>query len=111
MANETMVYQWIYGHNIGPQFLGHLTENGRVIWFLMERISDARHTEAQDVEVCGEVVSRLHDLGVRHGDTNRFNFLIRDSEVTLIDFDTARKCDDRELLLQELENLPICFKD
>ncbi|GES57890.1 alpha-galactosidase agla [Aspergillus terreus] len=38
MENETAAYQWISGHDIGPQFLGHLTENGRVIGFLIEYI-------------------------------------------------------------------------
>ncbi|KAJ5443850.1 alpha-galactosidase A precursor [Penicillium daleae] len=111
IENETTAYQWISGHNIGPQFLGHLTENGRVIGFIMERITDARHAGTQDCETCGEVLSRLHNLGVRHGDTNRFNFLVRDSKATLIDFDTAQKCDDRDLLLQESENLVACLKD
>lgn len=30
-------------HDIGPRFLGHLTEDGRVIGFPMERITNARH--------------------------------------------------------------------
>lgn len=77
----------------------------------MERITDARHADTQDFETCSEVLSRLHDLGVRHGDTNRFNFLVRDSKATLIDFDTAQKCDDGNLLLQEFENLTVCLKD
>ncbi|KAJ5155708.1 alpha-galactosidase A precursor [Penicillium capsulatum] len=111
IENETTAYQWISGHNIGPKFLGHLTEDGRVIGLLMERIPNARHASTQDFEICGEVLSRLHDLGVRHGDTNRFNFLVRDSKATLIDFDTAQKCDDRNLLLQEFENLTVCLKD
>ncbi|KAL4891355.1 alpha-galactosidase A precursor [Aspergillus ambiguus] len=111
IENETTAYQWISGHNIGPQFLGHLTENGRVIGFLMEYIPDARHAAAQDVKACREVLSRLHGLGIRHGDTNRFNFLIRDSNATLIDFDTAQKCDDPEVLLQELQDLTTCLED
>ncbi|PWY80997.1 alpha-galactosidase A precursor [Aspergillus eucalypticola CBS 122712] len=111
IENETSAYQWISGHDIGPRFLGHLTEDGRVIGFLMEHISNARHAGAQDVETCREVLSRLHGLGILHGDTNRFNFLIHDSKATLIDFDTARKCDDPDVLKQELENLPACLKD
>lgn len=111
IETETTAYQWIVGHDIGPQFLGHLTENGRVIGLLLERITDSRHAGAQDLEICAEVLSRLHDLGVRHGDTNRFNFLVRYSKATLIDFDTAQKCDNRELLSQELENLRICLED
>jgi predicted Ser/Thr protein kinase len=111
IENETTAYQWISGHTIGPRFLGHLTENGRVIGLLMERIPDARHAGTQDLEACREVLSRLHNLGVRHGDTNRFNFLVCDSKATLIDFDTAQKRDDRNLLLQEFENLTGCLKD
>lgn len=36
---------------------------------------------------------------------NRFNFLIRDSRAILVDFDTARKCDDSNLLVEELHGL------
>ncbi|KAL4891610.1 alpha-galactosidase A precursor [Aspergillus ambiguus] len=111
MENETTAYQWISGYNIGPQFLGHLTENGRVIGFLMEHITNARHAGPQDVTGCKEVLSRLHGIGIRHGDTNRFNFLIRDSKATLIDFDTARKCDDRDVLQQELDGLTASLED
>ncbi|KAJ5731357.1 uncharacterized protein N7483_005865 [Penicillium malachiteum] len=56
LENETKAYQWISGLNIGPGFIGHLTENGRVIGFLMERIFNARHATcgAQDLEACKE---------------------------------------------------------
>ncbi|PWY68647.1 alpha-galactosidase A precursor [Aspergillus heteromorphus CBS 117.55] len=111
IQNETTAYQWISGHGIGPQFLGHLTEEGRAIGFLMEYITDARHAVVQDVEACRKVLSRLHGLGVRHGDTNRFNFLIRDSKAILIDFDTAQKCDDPARLLQEMEDVSACLED
>ncbi|KAJ5734484.1 alpha-galactosidase A precursor [Penicillium malachiteum] len=69
------------------------------------------HAGAQDLDTCKEVLSRLHDLGARHGDTNRFNFLIHDSKATLIDFDTAQKCGDPDLLLKELENLAKYLSD
>ena len=102
LENETTAYKWISDQNIGPRFLGHLAENGRVIGFFMERITDARHAAIQDIETSGEGLSRLHDLGIRHGDLNRFNFLIRDSQATLIDFDTARKYEDRDLFFKSL---------
>jgi hypothetical protein len=39
--DETTAYQWIDGHDIGPRFLGHLTERGRAIGFLLEKIANA----------------------------------------------------------------------
>ncbi|KAI9923381.1 hypothetical protein MW887_009931 [Aspergillus wentii] len=106
IENETVAYQWIDGHGIGPKFLGHLTEDGRVIGFLLERITNARHACPQDLESCQQVLSRLHDLGVLHGDTNRFNFLIHNSKFTLMDFDSAQKCNNQDMLLKEFNLLP-----
>ncbi|KAF3480626.1 uncharacterized protein GIQ15_05973 [Arthroderma uncinatum] len=106
LENETTAYQWIDGHGIGPRFLGHLTEDGRVIGFVVERITGGRHAGPQDLELCQQALSRLHALGIRHGDTNRFNFLIRESRAVIIDFDTARKCDDQEALRKEMDDLP-----
>jgi predicted Ser/Thr protein kinase len=111
MENETTAYQWIDDYDIGPRFLGHLTEEGRAIGFLMERIPAERHAGPQDLESCQEALSRLHDLGIRHGDINRFNFLICQSKAVLIDFDTAQKCDNRDLLLEELEDLSLRLND
>ncbi|KAJ5602832.1 Lipopolysaccharide kinase [Penicillium hordei] len=105
MEGETAGYQSIEGCEIGPRFLGHLTEDGRVIGFLMERIANARHAGPQDLDICQGTLARLHALGIKHGDVNRFNFLIRDSRAILIDFDTARKCDDSNLLAEELRSL------
>ncbi|CAI7605418.1 unnamed protein product [Penicillium glandicola] len=105
MEGETSAYRLIEGYDIGPRFLGHLTEDGRVIGFLMERISNARHAGPLDLDICQQTLTKLHGLGIKHGDVNRFNFLIRASKAILIDFDTARKCDDSRLLTEELCNL------
>lgn len=106
LENETTAYQWIEGHNIGPRFLGHLTEGDRVIGFLMERIVNARNAGPGDLDTCQRELSKLHQLGLRHGDVNRINFLVQGSRAVLLDFDTARKCDDQDRLCQELEALP-----
>ncbi|KAF7616337.1 hypothetical protein AFLA_009834 [Aspergillus flavus NRRL3357] len=105
MESETTAYEWIKDHDIGPRFLGHLVEDGRVIGFLMERISNARHAVLDDLEACWDTLSRLHALGIRHGDTSRFNFLMIDSRAVLIDYDTAQKCDDYNVLCEELDGL------
>ncbi|GAD96249.1 conserved hypothetical protein [Paecilomyces variotii No. 5] len=56
LENETTAYQWIDGHQIGPQFLGYLTEDGRVIGFLMERMSNARHAGPSDLAASQQTV-------------------------------------------------------
>lgn len=111
LENETIAYEWIDEHDIGPRFLGHLTEDGRVTGFLMERITGARHANLDDLAACQKSLRQLHQLGVHHGDTNRFNFLIRGANATLIDFDSARKCDNQNLLLDEMENLSRYLQD
>ncbi|KAB8200108.1 hypothetical protein BDV34DRAFT_232433 [Aspergillus parasiticus] len=111
LEDETTAYQWIDGHDIGPRFLGHLTEHGRVIGFLMEGITNARHAGLQDLAPCQEILRRLHGLKVRHGDINRFNFLVRDSKAVLIDFESARRCDDTDELLREFDDLPNRLQD
>lgn len=72
------------------RILGHVTEDGRVIGFLMERIQNARHAGPQDLEFC-----RKHC----------------DSKVVLIDFDKARQCDNESALIEEIEDLPGHLQD
>lgn len=59
---ETTAYGWIEGQQVGPAFLGHLTEEGRVIGFLMTRIADYRHATPEDFPLCHSVLSKLHKL-------------------------------------------------
>ncbi|KAL4795026.1 hypothetical protein BDV19DRAFT_389684 [Aspergillus venezuelensis] len=88
----------------------------------MERITDARHAAGSDANdnagsnagylaACQNALSRLHELVIMHGDTNSFNFLIRGSEAVLIDFDTAKKCDDRDVLMGESQRLEESLRD
>ncbi|KAI0190833.1 alpha-galactosidase A precursor [Astrocystis sublimbata] len=89
---ETEAYEWIEGHHIGPGFLGHLTEEGRVIGFLIAQITDCHHATPDDFAACDRALSRLHELGIRHGDINKHNFLVRGGEdAVLIDFDVASR--------------------
>ena len=47
---------------------------------------------------CRKALERLHDLGIKHGDINKHNFLVREGhDVVLIDFETAKKCSRQEL--------------
>ena len=108
---ETTAYEWIEGQQIGPAFLGHLTEEGRDIGFVISRISDCRHATPEDFAVCHSALSRLHNLGIKHGDTNKHNFLIYDEKATLIDFDSASRGASDDELQAELDQLPDQLRD
>ncbi|KAF2429501.1 hypothetical protein EJ08DRAFT_698221 [Tothia fuscella] len=108
---ETTAYQWIDGHQIGPKFLGHLSEEGRVIGFLMVYVSGAKHAGPEDFALCQATLSRLHDLEIKHGDIDKHNFLIHDGKATLIDVETATRCSDKGLLDQELKQLEEELRD
>jgi predicted Ser/Thr protein kinase len=102
---ETTAYRWIDGKGIGPNFLGHVTEAGRLIGFVMENIDGARAAEPGDLTACQGILGKLHSLGIKHGDINRHNFLVRNGKVVLIDFETARRCSEREELESEYRRL------
>lgn len=109
---ETTSYEWIHGRGIGPTFLGHIHEAGRVIGFLLEEVSGARTAEPADLDACQRSLEKLHDLGIQHGDINKHNFLIRgNDEAVLIDFETAQMCPDKELLEAEYQRLQESLAD
>jgi predicted Ser/Thr protein kinase len=108
LENETVAYKWIDGRKIRPQFLGHLTEGDRVIRFLMERVTNARHACLSDIAACQQI---LGQLGILHGDIYHFNFLFHGSKAVLIDFNTAWKCDGQDALRKESKTLPNYLQD
>ncbi|KAG6205554.1 hypothetical protein E4U35_002499 [Claviceps purpurea] len=94
IETETAAYQWICDKGVGPKFLGHLTEgpNGRVIGFITEWLDGTRPAGPRDLDDCKKTLARLHQLGIKHGDINRHNFLVREGhEVVLVDFETSRR--------------------
>jgi len=108
---ETSAYEWIDGQGIGPKFLGHITEAGRGIGFVMEHIDGARTAGPGDLAACQGILAKLHSLGIKHGDINRHNFLVRDEKVVLIDFETAGRFSDREELESEYRFLEHSLRD
>lgn len=115
---ETEANGWIQDHKgIAPEFLGHLTEDGRVIGFLMARVSsDWRHATPDDLALCSDVLGKLHKLGIKHGDTNKHNFFIHRNEegqevATLIGFDMATRNATEEERAAEMEGLRAQLED
>lgn len=101
MEAETAAYQWISDSGVGPKFLGHLTEgkDGRVVGFVAEWVEGARAAGPGDLDGCRKALGRLHELGIKLGDINKHNFLVRDGhDVVLVDFETAKlDCPPSEL--------------
>ncbi|RYP08948.1 hypothetical protein DL764_001559 [Monosporascus ibericus] len=50
------------GKGIAPRFLGHVTEAGRVVGFLLEWIEGVRPADVSDLGTCIGVLQRLHDI-------------------------------------------------
>ncbi|KAK2594669.1 hypothetical protein QQS21_007645 [Conoideocrella luteorostrata] len=108
---ETIAYEWIKDKDIGPKFLGHVTEAGRVIGWVMEDLNGARTAEPGDLAPCQEILGKLHALGIKHGDINRFNFLVQGDKALLIDFEAAEKCNSVEELEAEYKLLEQSLND
>jgi len=104
LERETAVYQTLEGHDIGPAFLGHLTEHDRVIGFLLEYV-DGRHADVEDLQACQSIVKRLHALNIVHGDLNRYNFLITPAGAKLLDFEVSIVCGRKEAMDEEYDSI------
>lgn len=112
---ETRAYSWIHGKGIGPQFLGHVTEGARVIGFLVECIEGAT-ANFEDVDACRTALEQLHSAGIKHGDINKHNFLVKDGKATIVDFESAEKVGsaehgDEDRLRLEFEGLEASLQD
>ena len=101
---ETEVYSWLEGHNMGPNFLSHLMEGGRVIGFLLQKLN-GHHAGIQDLARCEAIVRKLHSLNILHDDLNRHNFLVNQEQVRLIDFETSVRGQDEDKQAEELRGL------
>ncbi|KAF4450298.1 Protein kinase-like domain protein [Fusarium austroafricanum] len=111
---ETTTYRLLQDSEVGPKFLGHITEgrSGRVIGFVTEFIEGSRPAEPRDIKGFEKALRNLHKLGIKLGDTNRFNFLVRDEhDVVLVDFEAAKNRYSQEELEEEMDNLMSCLED
>jgi serine/threonine protein kinase len=113
IEREAQAYQIIDGHNIGPRFLGHLTENGRVMGILMQYIPDSRYGTIADLGACIAVLRRLHEFKILLVDINRNNFLLSvdgrqamicDFASSELDADDAALKEEEDELLTSLES-------
>ncbi|RMZ88328.1 hypothetical protein DV736_g4437, partial [Chaetothyriales sp. CBS 134916] len=114
MHHENWAYDILHNDSdpdqgpIAPRVLGHLTENGRPIGLLLEKI-EGRFASVKDLQECERTLRILHAEPLRliHGDVNRFNFIVdaNNTRVRLVDFEHAESYDE-EKARRELESLP-----
>lgn len=97
-----------------PRFLGHVSEEGRVIGFLMEFISGHFPRGEGDREVCSKALEKLHGLGMKHSDIHRGSFVVRREkgvdEAVLVDLQMAVPCRDAVELVGEQTELGRCLR-
>ena len=110
---ESAVYEVLMQHQkeqphktpIMPNVLGQLTENGRVIGLLLEKV-EGDFASIGDLPKCEKILRKLHSLGVIHGDINRYNFMINRTTggARMVDFEHAKIFTEEKAKL-ELESL------
>lgn len=87
--------------------LGHLTENGRPIGLLLEKI-EGTFASIEDKSNCEKTLRILHaePFHLIHGDVNRYNLIVdaEDGLVRLIDFEHAEEYDEVKAR-KEIESL------
>ena len=104
IEQETRAYQLLEGSDLAPRFLGHIHENGRIMGFLLEKV-EGRPASHQDLSICEAALGKLHELGFVHGDVNRYNFLVTEEGVKLLDFEGLVENASPELMREELESV------
>lgn len=115
IEHETWVYSILAGYQknhpnepIAPAFLGHLTENDRVMGFLLQKV-DGERACIDDLADRTALLNRLYSLDFVHGDVNRHNFLVgrvSGGGVHLIDFEHVALFQEG-LAEKELLSLPV----
>ncbi|KAJ5543358.1 hypothetical protein N7461_009361 [Penicillium sp. DV-2018c] len=91
LSQETLIYRSLEDRGLAPRFIGHVHEHGRVIGFMLEKL-EGREANIKDLSSCQSALQRLHDLGIVHGDANRYNFIIQNEKARLIDFEKSQLC-------------------
>ncbi|KAF5586419.1 cyclin f-box [Fusarium pseudocircinatum] len=104
IEQETKAYQLLEGSELAPRCLGHIHENGRLVGLLIEKI-EGRPASLLDLSICETALGKLHELGHAHGDVNRYNFLVTEEGVKLLDFECFVENASPESMRMELESL------
>lgn len=93
------------GFTGAPEFHGYIYEEtqDRVIGFLMEYL-EGEHPDVRDLPECQNLLQRVHDCGLVHGDPNRYNWTRTKDGMKIFDFEAAQQ-KTPELAEDELKSL------
>lgn len=97
-AHEAMIYRLLYDLAITPLFLGHVTQNDKMVGFITEFVQgqETTPTPSSRREACLAALRRMHTRGVAHQDAHGENCLLRkDGSAALIDFELSTESASR----------------
>lgn len=90
LTQEIRAYHMLSQSTLVPTLLGYVSESrdqNRIIGVLLEKV-DGRHARPDDLEVCKQALSKLHDHLI-HGDTCRYNIIVTSEGVKFIDLEDS----------------------
>lgn len=85
---------------LAPRFLGHIHEEGRV-----KKLEGRRSASVDDLPDCERALGEFHELGLLHGDVNRYNFLVGGDGVKLIDLERFQEDASVDSRTKEIQSL------
>lgn len=112
---ETEAHRVTDDQGITPMFLGHVTEGGRIIGFLIEYVRGRlpKGGNRTDEQGCLTALQKLHDAGWILGDVDPRNFRKwpDSGEFTLVNLEHALPCPkDNPLFDTEMASLQVTFR-
>ncbi len=111
IEREATVYQRLHGAGIAPEFLGHVTENGRITGFITEYIQEVPSTRTRSLRGCLDALRALHRNGIAHGDAHDGNCLVRaDGSAVLVDFELSEETWEEDEFERDLDIMDRCIK-
>ena len=79
--------------------------------FAVDFVDGASRAGPEHAGQCRVLLSKVHDMGIKHGDINRHNFLVKGDRTWLVDWESAQKCDDPDELQAEMDALDSELRD
>ncbi|KAJ4155622.1 hypothetical protein LMH87_000858 [Akanthomyces muscarius] len=111
LEREVKVYHRLCGSAVSPALVGYVYEDthDRVVGFITEELVGHYPESTDDYVACSEALRDLHEVGVIHGDMNKYNIIMTKDGPKFIDFEASRLRDEttdwEKLAEKEKQNL------